>query len=245
MLQRYIWPDNWWAGLTDEEQQKLERVDFETYNETEIYNKWDSVLHNWKYYIINIDGFTGSFDTDNASEVGNVYEVFLEKIWELANLETTDKTKIVNAINEIKGLIDDVDITSIIDDTKNTWANITYSIDKIKQLIEQGKNELLNGVDSAYDTLKEIADELTTIKEDVATLTQDVEKNTNDIATLNGSLWNKIESWSLATINGQSLEQWGNIEIEWWESSWTDEETTMLLDEQIPNKMYKIDNFNF
>ncbi len=149
-----------WGWLTKEQEEKLSRVDFETYNETETYNNWDSVLHNWKYYIININGFTGTFNTDNASEVGNVYEVFLEKIWELVNLETTDKTKIVNAINELKSLIDDVDITWIIDDSSETGTEITYSIDKIRSLIDDSEQWLLDWVEESYNTLNKIAGEL-------------------------------------------------------------------------------------
>ena len=78
----------------------------------------------------------------------------------LANLTTTDKTSLVNAINEIKNAVASA---SGINDTTASSSS-TYSSTKIEARIVAVSNAaitaLVNGAPAALDTLKELADQL-------------------------------------------------------------------------------------
>jgi len=79
---------------------------------------------------------------------------------DLANLKTTDKTSLVNALNELKVLI--TSIGSGISDTSTTTTN-TWSSTKISTEITKAINNLINGADVSSDTLKELADKITAL----------------------------------------------------------------------------------
>lgn len=72
----------------------------------------------------------------------------------LENLNTTAKTNLVAAINEIKQALNSF---SQIDDV-NEASGTTWSSNKIASEISGAINALLDGAPEAYDTLKEIAD---------------------------------------------------------------------------------------
>lgn len=77
----------------------------------------------------------------------------------LAALSTTDKSSLVAAINELKGLIaasSSVLDTAVAGDTTHTW-----SADRIIAAIAQAKADLTDGAPGALDTLHEIATALT------------------------------------------------------------------------------------
>ena len=76
---------------------------------------------------------------------------------DLANLNTTDKTSLVNALNELKGLI--ASGGSGISDTSTTTSN-TWSATKISNEIAQAITNLINGAATDSDTLKELADKI-------------------------------------------------------------------------------------
>ena len=76
---------------------------------------------------------------------------------DLANLNTTDKTSLVNALNEIKGLI--TSGGSGISDTSTTTSN-TWSATKISNEITQAITNLINGAATDSDTLKDLADKI-------------------------------------------------------------------------------------
>ena len=76
---------------------------------------------------------------------------------DLANLKTTDKTSLVNALNELKVLI--TSIGSGISDTSTTTTN-TWSSTKISTEITKAINNLINGADVSSDTLKDLADKI-------------------------------------------------------------------------------------
>ncbi|HXU28381.1 MAG TPA: hypothetical protein VN698_14210 [Bacteroidia bacterium] len=73
---------------------------------------------------------------------------------DLTTLSTTDKTSLVNAINEIYtnfGSITEVDDTAPTSSTTKT-----YSASKLTDLLQDLKDSILGGASSAYDTLLEI-----------------------------------------------------------------------------------------
>lgn len=74
----------------------------------------------------------------------------------LTALSTTDKTSLVNAINELKNSIAN---TTNINDT-NTSKSATWSSDKINASINNAVAALVNGAGTTLDTLKELADAL-------------------------------------------------------------------------------------
>ena len=79
---------------------------------------------------------------------------------DLANLKTTDKTSLVNALNELKVLITSGGFG--ISDTSTTTTN-TWSSTKISTEITKAINNLINGADVSSDTLKELADKITAL----------------------------------------------------------------------------------
>jgi hypothetical protein len=81
----------------------------------------------------------------------------------LIDLNTTTKTSLVAAVNELKGLIDGLSGGgSVIDDGAGDGATtVTWSANKIFDAIADAsaalKNELTNGAGAALDTLAELA----------------------------------------------------------------------------------------
>lgn len=78
---------------------------------------------------------------------------------DLTKLSTTDKTSLVNALNELKTTIDN---KISINDSQTTTAN-TWSATKISNEITQAITNLINGADASSDTLKELADKITAL----------------------------------------------------------------------------------
>ncbi len=75
----------------------------------------------------------------------------------LSSLSTTDKTNLVAAINEVKGLIPDA--AAVIDDAA-TATGKTWSSTKIQSQINTALQSLLGGADGSSDSLKELADQI-------------------------------------------------------------------------------------
>ena len=72
----------------------------------------------------------------------------------ISSLTTTDKTSLVNALNEVKSTL-----TDIIDDTSGSTSK-TWSSTKIQTQITSAITALVSGAPSAQDTLKELADQI-------------------------------------------------------------------------------------
>lgn len=79
-------------------------------------------------------------------------------------LQTANKSSLVSALNEVLGKVN-----AIIDDA-NQGNDTTYSSDKIVTLLNQFKDDLVNGAGSAYDTLLEIQQELQGNDTDIVTI---------------------------------------------------------------------------
>ena len=90
------------------------------------------------------------------NSVGTDIKNLTAKIGNLANLQTTDKSSLVSAINEIKDSagtnIDDVNAS-----TTTTFSGTAIQ-EKITAAKTEVKNEILGGASPAYDTLQEIQD---------------------------------------------------------------------------------------
>lgn len=83
---------------------------------------------------------------------------------DLSALTTTNKTSLVNAINELKALTGQPAGVQINDSAVTGSIDVTYSVDKILKVVEAAKlavkNDLVGGAGGALDTLKELADAL-------------------------------------------------------------------------------------
>lgn len=90
----------------------------------------------------------------------------------LDNLSTTSKTSLVDAINELYSAI--TSSTGIDDSTVD--ASATWSSYKITESINTAISELVNGSDSALDTLRELADALGSDANFAATLAEQMGK---------------------------------------------------------------------
>ena len=75
----------------------------------------------------------------------------------LSGLSTTDKTSLVAAINEVKGMISGA--AAVIDDAA-TANDKTWSSTKIQSQINSALQSLLGGADGSSDSLKELADQI-------------------------------------------------------------------------------------
>lgn len=78
---------------------------------------------------------------------------------DLTKLNTADKTSLVNALNEVKGLISSI---SSVNDSQTTTSN-TWSATKISNEITTAITNLINGADASSDTLKDLADKITAL----------------------------------------------------------------------------------
>jgi hypothetical protein len=78
----------------------------------------------------------------------------------LAALNTTAKSSLVAAINELVAAIAAASGAAINDAAGNGDTAVTWSADKIHDELLALKSSILNGVDPAYDTLVEIAAKL-------------------------------------------------------------------------------------
>ena len=82
------------------------------------------------------------------------------RLGQLSALDTTEKSNLVAALNEVKGLIPDV--ATVINDAA-TATNKTWSSTRIQAQINAALATLLGGVDGNGDTLKELADQITAL----------------------------------------------------------------------------------
>lgn len=92
------------------------------------------------------------------TQIGDDIQLLLEQNGDLTALNTTAKTNLVAAINEILTIANSA--TGVINDSAGAGVtNKTYSVDKILTLLDSFKQDILGGVPaSAFDTIKEIAD---------------------------------------------------------------------------------------
>ena len=94
-----------------------------------------------------------------AQAVGLDVKNLTNSIGVLANLTTTEKTNLVASINELKSDLGSIDLTGLIDDAATSGTDVTYSVDKILDLLDTLKSDILGGIPStALDTIKELAD---------------------------------------------------------------------------------------
>ena len=84
----------------------------------------------------------------------------------LTDLDTTTKTSLVAAVNELKGIVDGLSGSSAVinDGAGDGDTTVTWSANKIFDTIAAAsaalKDELTDGAGAALDTLKELADAL-------------------------------------------------------------------------------------
>lgn len=78
-------------------------------------------------------------------------------------LVKADKDNVVEFGKGLTGLqdaIDALDFSQVISDTTNSAGDLTYSIDKIRQLLQQQKDDLIAGAPGVLDTFNEVAQKL-------------------------------------------------------------------------------------
>lgn len=78
-------------------------LDNDTYVEEEVYSKGELVVYNHTLYECSQDNVTGEFD--NTKWLALTIMKLIEKVGKLSDLNTNDKSSIVNAINEINAIL--------------------------------------------------------------------------------------------------------------------------------------------
>ena len=99
--------------------------------------------------------------TELAQSIGAELKKTNTSIGVLTNLQTVNKSNIVNALNEVKLKVDDLSLLqtkSIVIDDLTPAGNKVFSSIKTESLINEKITELLGAAPQEYDTLKEIAD---------------------------------------------------------------------------------------
>lgn len=92
--------------------------------------------------------------------IGADIKLIVTDVGPLGSLLTTDTTSIVNALNELKTLIDSVAVgAGAIDDTIISTTT-TWSSDKTSTAVNDAINALIDGAPDALNTLIELATEL-------------------------------------------------------------------------------------
>lgn len=118
---------------------------------------------------------------------------------DLNALTTTNKTNLVAALNELKGLIDAVDSGAVINDAAASTTS-TYSSTKISDLIQTSVAQVINGAPTALDTLQELS----------AALGNDA----NFAATVTNSLANRVRVDAVQGLTApQQLQARDNISV--------------------------------
>lgn len=105
----------------------------------------------------------GTLSNLTTTQKGNVVAALNElnsSIGTLSSLTTTQKGNLVAAINEVLSAVNSIDLTALIDDAAGTGnTDVTYSADKIVDLLDALKSEIMGGIPaSTLDTIKELAD---------------------------------------------------------------------------------------
>jgi hypothetical protein len=99
-----------------------------------------------------------------AQAVGTDIKALTANQGSLSALTTTATTSLVDALNELKGLIDgEIEATEIDDEATGASSDddVTWSAYNIRTQIDEAIDTLVGSAPAALDTLKELADELT------------------------------------------------------------------------------------
>lgn len=91
-----------------------------------------------------------------ATEIKSVRTLVNGNASDLSALTTTDKTNLVNALNELNTAIQSVDLTALIDDAA-TANDTTWSSTKISGEIDAAVAALVDGAPDLLNTLDELA----------------------------------------------------------------------------------------
>lgn len=118
----------------------------------------------------------------------------------LNNLNTSAKTNLVSAINELKSAINSIDLTALISDTTTSSGTKTWSINQINTAITNAINALVAGAPTALDTLNELATAIT--------------GDESAIAAITTALGNRIRFDAAQTLtSGQQIQACQNIGV--------------------------------
>lgn len=100
--------------------------------------------------------------------VATEFNSFNTKVGTLNLLPTTDKTSLVNSLIEIKDLLDSLESFTVINDSLNSSATKTWSINKIKSYITLIIDGLFTNVPVEHNTLKKLSDAILEITSDLS-----------------------------------------------------------------------------
>ena len=91
-----------------------------------------------------------------ATEIKSVKTLVNGNAADLSALTTTQKTSLVDAINELKNAVDNAGSSITISDSTSSTTQV-WSSSKIASEIQAAKDALTNGAGAALDTLSELA----------------------------------------------------------------------------------------
>lgn len=82
-----------------------------------------------------------------------------------------NKSEYTTLIEQLSARLNAIDLSDVIDDTRSTGRDQTYSIDQINLKISQAKNDILGGdIPEALDTIRELIAEISENKDGIAAI---------------------------------------------------------------------------
>ena len=91
-----------------------------------------------------------------ATQIGTDIKALRSADGSLASLTTTNKSSLVAALNELRGMVTSIDTSSVINDAA-AGTSTTYSSTKIESAIGAAVAALVDSAPAALDTLNELA----------------------------------------------------------------------------------------
>lgn len=150
----------------------------------------------------------GDLATRTATEIKSVRTLVNGNAASLSSLNTTSKTSLVSALNEVLAVANQAVAASgaTIDDTSTASTSKTYSVTKIRDLVSTSISQLTAGAPTALDTLDELA----------AALGDDA----NFAANVTAMLGNRLRFDAAQTLTAAqkaqgkvNLDAYGNLEL--------------------------------
>lgn len=137
----------------------------------------------------------GDLATRTATEIKSVRTLVNGNAANLSSLNTTSKSSLVSALNEVLAVANQAVAASgaTIDDTATASATKTYSINKIVELVNAAIAQVTNGAPAALDTLDELS----------AALGDDA----NFAATITAALGNRVRFDAAQTLTSAQKSQ--------------------------------------
>lgn len=106
--------------------------------------------------------------SDLVSRIAQEFNSIRLELGDITDLPTIDKTSLVASIQELKIELDQLDPSTVINDSLSTSVSKTWSVTKINNVITSSLQNLWTGVPVSHNTLQKIYLDLEDLRSDLA-----------------------------------------------------------------------------